>query len=94
LVRRFIFQCGIRDEAAIETFERLFDEFSQWCRHTDHWPLDRTAFAMLLKKIGLEPIRLGNKQQRAWRGFHIFTAQERQARFDSPYWPLLAPGQR
>jgi hypothetical protein len=49
---------------------------------------------MRLRKAGLEPVEFGHKNQRAWRGFHIFTAEERLARWKSPYWPFLAPGQR
>ncbi len=94
LVRRFLANSGIDDKDSVEPFTRLFDEFTKWCQYTGHWPLGRIAFAMKLRKAGLEPVMLGHKNQRAWRGFHIFTAQERQARWESPHWPFLAPGVR
>ncbi len=94
LVRRFLAQRGVEDKGSLEPFGRLFDEFSQWCRYTEHWPMNRIAFARTLRKAGLEPVELGHENQRAWRGFHIFSAEERRARFESPYWPFLSPGQR
>jgi len=94
LVWRFLANAGAEDKGSIEPFGRLFDEFVQWCRYTGHWPLSRIAFAKMLTQAGLEPVRLGHKQQRAWRGYHIFSAEERRARWESPYWPFLSPGQR
>jgi hypothetical protein len=94
LVRRFLTQSGMPAQDSVEPLARLFDEFIRWCRHTDHWPLSRIVFARALRKAGLEPARIGHEKQRAWRGFHIFTPEELRARWESPYWPFLSPGQR
>jgi hypothetical protein len=71
LVRRFLTLRGTHDRVSVEPFIRLFEEHLKWCHYTLYYPLRRSSFARALKEIGLEPVRLGHEQRRAWRGYRL-----------------------
>jgi hypothetical protein len=85
LVRTFLTYVAKHDRISVEPTARLFEEHLRWCRYTDHCPLRRPAFGKALKAMGLEPVRLGNGRQRAWRGYRLLSDHERHARLERGY---------